>query len=64
MLRPSNLATVEGRGRHHDARLHRTLEQVRDTGGVGLERALHFMEERLDGRRRDAEAPLRRNADA
>ena len=64
VLRPFDLATVADRDGKHHGRLNRILAQVRDTGDEHLDRAIRFTEGRLDGRHRNAEATLRRNATA
>ena len=62
MLRPFNLATAADRDVGHDGRLNRILRQVREIGDEQLEIALHFTNDRIDGRHRDPEATLLRNA--
>ena len=64
VLRPFDLSTAADRDGQHDGRLARILAQVRDTGAERLDRAIDFTNRRLDGRHRDTEALLRRNAEA
>ena len=64
VLRPFDLANAGDRDGGGNGRLHRVFAQVRDLDEEHLDIALGFMNERLDGRHREAHATLRRNADA
>lgn len=64
VLRPFDLATAGDRGSGGSGRLHRLLEQVRETDDRYAALAMRFMRARLDGRHRSPEAVLMRNADA
>ena len=63
VLRPFELATAADRD-GHAGRLNRILDQVRDIDAEQLEIGIRFTEARLDGRHRDPETTMRRNAAA
>ena len=62
VLRPFDLSTAADRDGRHGGRLDRILGQVRTLDAEQVERSLCFTNARLDGRHRDADAVLRRNA--
>lgn len=64
VLRPFDLATAADHEADHHGRLNRIVQQVREMAPERLDRAMGFTTARLDGRHRDTQDVLRRNADA